>query len=180
MALKENLDYIKNELNTQEQVLEKFIKSERFIKKYKYIILALILIIIAFFSYKYISGYIKEKNNKENNEIFLSLIQNPQDENKLKTLKAQNPNLYALFLLNNNQIDTLKNEAKDLKLDPLISQIININFGDYSFIPDYKKLLDGYELLKDNKIKQAHELFDQISDPALQDIIKNLKHYQGL
>ena len=35
MAIKDDIDSIKEELNTQEQFLENIIKSERFLKKYK-------------------------------------------------------------------------------------------------------------------------------------------------
>ena len=39
MAIKDDIDSIKEELNTQEQFLENIIKSERFFKKYKKIII---------------------------------------------------------------------------------------------------------------------------------------------
>ncbi len=36
MGLKDNLKAVKNELNTEEQFIENFIKGERFIRKYKF------------------------------------------------------------------------------------------------------------------------------------------------
>ncbi len=33
MSLKENVDYVKDELNTEEKFLESFVKVERFYKK---------------------------------------------------------------------------------------------------------------------------------------------------
>ncbi len=37
MSLKENMDFVKEELNSEEKFLEGFVKLERFFKKYKLI-----------------------------------------------------------------------------------------------------------------------------------------------
>ena len=49
MGLKDNLKAVKNELNTEEQFIENFIKGERFIRKYKFYISAVVIILVAFF-----------------------------------------------------------------------------------------------------------------------------------
>lgn len=36
MSLKENVDFVKNELNSEEKFLESFVKIERFYKKIKH------------------------------------------------------------------------------------------------------------------------------------------------
>ena len=40
MSIKENVDYVKEELNSQEKFLESFVKGERFYKKYRTLIFA--------------------------------------------------------------------------------------------------------------------------------------------
>lgn len=183
LAFKENIDHIKNELNAQEQVLENFIKGERFIKKYKYYFLALILIIIVAVVYNFIQTSINEKEVQANNALYASLLQDPSDEASADKLKANNANLYALFLVNTQQDNNLSEKLSQINpqtLDPLFQKIIALNQDDFSFLPEYQKLMQAYELLKQNKVKEAHAILAQIPlDSPLQQIIQNLKHYQG-
>jgi hypothetical protein len=46
MSIKENVDYVKTGLSSEEKFLESFVKSERFFKKYKTLIFAFVIIII--------------------------------------------------------------------------------------------------------------------------------------
>ena len=56
MAIKDDIDSIKEELNTQEQFLENIIKSERFFKKYKKIIIGAVVLGIVGAAGYYING----------------------------------------------------------------------------------------------------------------------------
>ena len=50
-----------------------------------------------------------------------------------------------------------------------------------TILSEYSTLLKGFELLKQNKIKEANDEFNKISlDSQLQTLVKNLKHYQGI
>ena len=62
MAIKDDIDSIKEELNTQEQFLENIIKSERFFKKYKKIIIAIAVLGVVSTAGYYINGVLKEKD----------------------------------------------------------------------------------------------------------------------
>ena len=64
MAIKDDIDSIKEELNTQEQFLENIIKSERFLKKYKKIIIAVAVLGVVSTAGYYINGVLKEKEFK--------------------------------------------------------------------------------------------------------------------
>ena len=46
MSIKENVDYVKTGLSSEEKFLESFVKGERFFKKYKTLIFAFVIIII--------------------------------------------------------------------------------------------------------------------------------------
>ena len=59
MAIKDDIDSIKEELNTQEQFLENIIKSERFFKKYKKIIIGAVVLGIVGAAGYYINGALK-------------------------------------------------------------------------------------------------------------------------
>ena len=60
MAIKDDIDSIKEELNTQEQFLENIIKSERFFKKYKKIIIAVAVLGVVSTAGYYINGVLKK------------------------------------------------------------------------------------------------------------------------
>lgn len=183
LALKDNIEHIKNELNAQEQVLENFIKGERLIKKYKYYLLALILVIIFAIAYSLITSSLHEKQLQADNALYASLLEDPNNEIIKAQLQSSNANLYALFLLNSQTKEELGEKLAQIntqKLDPLLQKIIALNQNDLTFLSEYEKLMQAYELLKQNKIKEAHVLLAQIPlDSPLQQIIQNLKHYQG-
>ncbi|EEU7077305.1 hypothetical protein HEH04_000498 [Campylobacter jejuni] len=190
MGLKDNLKAVKNELNTEEQFIENFIKGERFIRKYKFYISAVVIILVAWFAGNFIISKINNYKTKEANEIYANLIQDPSNKNLLEQLKNKNTNLYAIFLLKENINDfnntTLQNELKQIynnaQTNTLLKNIIALSLGDKSiFLKNYDKLLEAYKLLEQNKIEEANVLLSQIKEnSSLNQIAKNLKHYQGI
>ncbi|EAI4691042.1 hypothetical protein BBZ01_03485 [Campylobacter jejuni] len=190
MGLKDNLKAVKNELNTEEQFIENFIKGERFIRKYKFYISAVVIILVAWFAGNFIISKINDYKTKEANEIYANLIQDPSNKNLLEQLKNKNTNLYAIFLLKENINDfnntTLQNELKQIynnaQTNTLLKNIITLSLGDKSiFLKNYDKLLEAYKLLEQNKIEEANVLLSQIKEnSSLNQIAKNLKHYQGI
>ncbi|EAH9572819.1 TPA: hypothetical protein SAY65_001096 [Campylobacter jejuni] len=190
MGLKDNLKAVKNELNTEEQFIENFIKGERFIRKYKFYISAVVIILVAWFTGNFIISKINDYKTKEANEIYANLIQDPSNKNLLEQLKNKNTNLYAIFLLKENINDfnntTLQNELKQIynnaQTNTLLKNIIALSLGDKSiFLKNYDKLLEAYKLLEQNKIEEANVLLSQIKEnSSLNQIAKNLKHYQGI
>ncbi|EAK3844362.1 TPA_asm: hypothetical protein GD838_04765 [Campylobacter jejuni] len=190
MGLKDNLKAVKNELNTEEQFIENFIKGERFIRKYKFYISAVVIILVAWFAGNFIISKINDYKTKEANEIYANLIQDPSNKNLLEQLKNKNTNLYAIFLLKESINDfnntTLQNELKQIynnaQTNTLLKNIIALSLGDKSiFLKNYDKLLEAYKLLEQNKIEEANVLLSQIKEnSSLNQIAKNLKHYQGI
>ncbi|EAK1703859.1 hypothetical protein DTA65_04255 [Campylobacter jejuni] len=190
MGLKDNLKAVKNELNTEEQFIENFIKGERFIRKYKFYISAVVIILVAWFAGNFIISKINDYKTKEANEIYANLIQDPSNKNLLEQLKNKNTNFYAIFLLKENINDfnntTLQNELKQIynnaQTNTLLKNIIALSLGDKSiFLKNYDKLLEAYKLLEQNKIEEANVLLSQIKEnSSLNQIAKNLKHYQGI
>ncbi len=190
MGLKDNLKAVKNELNTEEQFIENFIKGERFIRKYKFYIFAVVIILVAWFAGNFIISKINNYKTKEANEIYANLIQDPSNKNLLEQLKNKNTNLYTIFLLKENINDlnntAFQNELKQIynnaQTNTLLKNIIALSLGDKSiFLKNYDKLLEAYKLLEQNKIEEANVLLSQIKEnSSLNQIAKNLKHYQGI
>ncbi|EOH7746569.1 hypothetical protein ACMCLE_000519 [Campylobacter jejuni] len=190
MGLKDNLKAVKNELNTEEQFIENFIKGERFIRKYKFYISAVVIILVAWFAGNFIISKINNYKTKEANEIYANLIQDPSNKNLLEQLKNKNTNLYTIFLLKENINDlnntAFQNELKQIynnaQTNTLLKNIIALSLGDKSiFLKNNDKLLEAYKLLEQNKIEEANVLLSQIKEnSSLNQIAKNLKHYQGI
>ncbi len=190
MGLKDNLKAVKNELNTEEQFIENFIKGERFIRKYKFYISAVVIILVAWFAGNFIISKINNYKTKEANEIYANLIQDPSNKNLLEQLKNKNTNLYTIFLLKENINDlnntAFQNELKQIynnaQTNTLLKNIIALSLRDKSiFLKNYDKLLEAYKLLEQNKIEEANVLLSQIKEnSSLNQIAKNLKHYQGI
>ncbi|MCR2060640.1 hypothetical protein [Campylobacter helveticus] len=190
MALKENLKAIKSELNTEEQFLENFIKGERFIRKYKLYLVSFVIILVLWLVVSFIMDTMKQSSIEESNEIYTNLLLKPEDKMLLEQLKDKNPNLYAIFLMQNldkNPNDTqilkeLSTLSKDEKLEPLFRDILALANNEKSvFLKDYAKILEAYTLLEQKKIEEANIILSQIKpNSPLEQIAKNLKHYQGI
>ena len=119
MSIKENVDYVKTELSSEEKFLENFVKGERFFKKYKTLILALIVIVIIGIIAFFIKNNIVQSNKLEANIAFNKVLENSNDAQALANLKEENPQLYdvALFL-------QAKNDAKSVDINvPLLKEL---------------------------------------------------------
>ncbi|MDR3177808.1 MAG: hypothetical protein LBT96_02370 [Campylobacteraceae bacterium] len=184
MALKENIKAIKEELSAQEQLLENIIAGERFFKKHKRTIIALAIVAVVL-----LIGYtgldiVKSNNLKASNEAYRVLLNNPNDEAALSSLKSKNKPLYRAFVftqaLKNGDNETLKGllAEKDVISD-LVSYQIQGDARKDSIFEDFIVLKEGYELLKEGKADEANMKFMTISpDSPIVNVIRGLEHYQ--
>lgn len=103
MSLKDNVDYIKEELSSEEKFLESSLKAEKFYKKYKFLIFGVVGLAIAFFVVTSIMEYSANQTKKEANIAYANIIKDPKDSAKLEELKGLNAKLYEIALLKTNQ-----------------------------------------------------------------------------
>lgn len=94
MSIKENVDYVKTELSSEEKFLENFVKSERFFKKYKTLIFGIIAAVIIGFIVISVKNILDESNKIEANIAFKKVLENSNDTQALATLKNKNEKLY--------------------------------------------------------------------------------------
>jgi hypothetical protein len=119
MSIKENVDYVKEELSSQEKFLESFVKGERFYKRYKTLIFAAIAIIVLGTIGIVIKKNVDESNKLDANLAFNKVLQNSNDTQALELLKNKNEKLYevALFLQS-------KKENKSVEVNiPLLKEL---------------------------------------------------------
>ena len=96
MSIKENVDYVKTELSSEEKFLENFVKSERFFKKYKTLIFGIIAATIIGFVVVFVKNILYESNKLEANIAFKKVLENSNDSQALATLKNKNEKLYDI------------------------------------------------------------------------------------
>lgn len=119
MSIKENVDYVKTELSSEEKFLESFVKSERFFKKYKTLIFAFVIIVIVGIIGFFIKENLAQSNKLKANIAFNQVLENSNDTQALAVLKDKNPQLYdiALYL-------QAKKEAKVTQISvPLLKEL---------------------------------------------------------
>lgn len=142
MSLKENVDYVKEELNSEEKFLESFVKIERFYKKFKMPIILFLIVIIAIVIGLYVTKTIQDSNKLEANIAFNKLMENPKDTEAANTLKDKSAQLYELALY----AQGLENqEYKDTSLKY------------FKEIVAYQKALDNSNIEKLNEVSMEKD-----------------------
>ncbi|RLA78574.1 MAG: hypothetical protein DRG78_14785, partial [Epsilonproteobacteria bacterium] len=185
MSLKEDINYIKEEISTEESFMEKFFKTEQFYKKYKNIIIGGISVIIIAIVGFYISGYITEQNKIESNKAFNILLEDSTNANAIAVLKERNPKLLEVvnFTKNgttNTDIEFLKelslysSAMKENNIDKISSVSQNQNFLLKDFAMFNKALIQT----ENQKYLDAKETLKQIPESSdIAALSKMLAHF---
>jgi len=185
MSLKENVEYIKEEISTQETFLEKFLQFEKFYKKYKKVIFGVVTVSALSFVGFAVSDYIKEQNLIRDNMMFNNVLSNNQDKISLEYLKQNNQKLYNLALYmqnksNSTDLEFLKelsiySEAiKENNVDKLSSISIKQNFLLKDFAIFNKALIQA----KNGNYKEAKETLSIIPITSeIRELVNILNHF---
>lgn len=189
MSLKDNVNYVKDEISSEEKFLESFVKIERFYKKYKLIIIAAIVIILGLGIGLYITKHIQASNKVEANIALTKVLENPSDSEALKNLQSKNEKLYQLAQYINAKkdgkiIDTDVQFLKDLtsyqkalekkSVEELNSVSMQNDFLLKEFAIFNKALIEA-ESGKYDTAKNTLKLIP--SDSKVNDLVNVLKHY---
>ncbi|WP_281950600.1 hypothetical protein [Nitrosophilus kaiyonis] len=145
MGTKENIEFLKEELSSEEKFLEQIVRAEKFYKKYKkQLITVLVVFIVGIISYV---GYDIKKDHdlKVSNEAYMKLLSNPKDSESLKILKEKNPTLFYVYQFRKaiEKNDIKKLEEISSKNIPIISNIAKYQI---SALKKDEKLLNSYTM----------------------------------
>lgn len=189
MSTKDNIDYIKEELSSEEKFLEGFVKVERFYKKYKALIITILVAVIVFLVWNTILNYLNEQSKTAANNAFNKLLENPDDKEALETLKVKNKKLYEI--VNYNQA---KKEGKNVEInveylkelslyekalkESNLKAISSLSLNDKFLLKENaifnKALLEA----KEGKYEMAKETLTQIpQNSQIQNMVVLLKHF---
>ena len=188
MSIKDDVNYIKNELSSEEKFLESFVKTERFFKKYKKLIVVLIITVIVGSIAFLVKTKLDEKNLYEANIALSNFLENG-NQNSLNELKEKNRDLYeiALYLDAKNEFKNADINLKYLKelLDFQVA-LLNSNQSDLDavskkadfLLKDYAIFNQALILVNNQKYAEAREILGKISqDSRAFELATLLKHY---
>ena len=185
MATNENLEYIKEGLSTQEQILGQAIAGERFFKKHKFSIYALLAVVVCAIIFIWGKNYMQERSNKENNALYAKVLADPKNSALINELESKNINLFALFAIKefseNNNTELISRALSKVN-DSDLKEILLATKGENSkLLENYNILLTGFKALKIGDMNTAKNEFSKIPENSkLKELAKSLEHYQAI
>ena len=189
MSLKDNVDFVKKELDTEEKFLESFVKVERFYKKNKKYLMALVsllVILLAGYSFK---NYINAKNKTESNIAFTQFLNDNNDVAALATLKDTNIRLYNVALYLKSKNETITEPINDKYLGTLveykkaieennIDQLNTLSMQKDFLLKEFSLFNKALILTQDGKYDEAKKTLQLIQkDSQVSDLVALLNHY---
>ncbi len=187
MSIKDELQHVKEELSSDEKILESAFKLEKVYKKYKYLIWGVAaLVVVGFLGSTGWNAYQQSKLNAAN-DAFLTLQKDPKNSGAIEQLKTNNPKLYELFKFkqasDNKSIDELK--ALESSSDPIVADLAKYHAGvladkavDSVYYHDLSVVEEAYLDLKNGKKTEAKNKLSLIpEDSPVAKIAQLMEHY---
>ena len=115
MSLKNDINMVKNELNSEEKFFEKAVITEKFVKKYKNLMIGSLVVVVAVVGSNIAYDINKQNKIESANQILLTLSTNSDNTQALKELKDISPSLYDVWLLSKAIVDKDVATLKELK-----------------------------------------------------------------
>ncbi|PAF53904.1 hypothetical protein BKH42_04005 [Helicobacter sp. 13S00482-2] len=199
MSIKNNIKQIQEEFKGDEKILESAFKLERLYYKYKYVLFAVIAVLVVWFLYHQFSAYQRNKKAEDITKIYNQLSKNPNNQALLDELKLKSIDLYDLYRYSQAVKSSDPTKLKEIidsrnsmneKNPDIIKILAEYQYASYLKNPealkainntgmkDFLILQEAYLLEQDNKISQAKELLNKINAPSsVLEIANLLKHY---
>ncbi|WP_324170683.1 hypothetical protein [Sulfurimonas sp.] len=195
MSLKNDINMVKEELNSEEKFFEKAVITERFVKKYKYKMIVAVVVVIVLVGANIAYDLNKQSKVTSANEALTTLNIDSTNSEALLTLKNVSPNLYDVWIYSNavanEDFITLKEikNSSAFMLGDLASYELAQNNKDVKSLNEYSSKQDAiYKdlalvqsaiiLLSESKIDEAHEILEKVPlQSSFAKIASALLHY---
>jgi len=195
LSLKTDMEMVKDELTSEEKFFEKAVVTERFVKKYKNLMIGGVVAIVLF-----VAGNIAYSVNKQNtidsaNTALVELQADASNPATIARLASLSPALsdvwnYSQALASKDMaaLEKLKN-SKTILVSDLASYEVAQNTNDLSALNAYEAKKDAVYadlarmqsavlLMNENKIDEAHKKLSMINlNSPLAQIASALMHY---
>lgn len=192
MSLKDNINMVKEELSSEEKFFEKAVLTERFIKKYKNLMIASAVVVVLFIGANIAYEINKNTKIRDANIALDELILNPKEGDVLNDLKSLSPNLYDVWsfsqaVVNKDLVAMKKLESSNA---PIVGDLAKYELADSAssldkyastqgaIFKDLAIIRSAIILINENKIEEAHSKLLIISkESPLNKTAKALLHY---
>ncbi len=187
MNIKDNVNYVKNELTADEKVLESAFKLENIYRKYKILIWGVVGILVIGGGSSVALDIINQSKLDNANQALITLQTEPNNAKAKEILKINNPSLFDLYNFK------LAIESQDIKALDVLSKNKNNIIADISSYHSralsnkngesiyYKNLslvTSAYNNIEKNKIKDAKLKLEMIDNrSSLASMSTLLTHY---
>ena len=195
MSIKNDIEMVREELTSEEKFFEKSVITERFVKKYKNIIIAGVVLIIVL-----VVGNIAYEANKAStitaaNVALTELQKDPSNDEAQTRLASLSPALHDVFVYSKAVVDkdtqtleSLKN-SKTMPLSDLasyelaqnkqdVNELTKYALGQDAIYKDLAQVQAAIILINEGKTSKAHSKLQTIADASpLANVAKALLHY---
>ena len=189
MSLKENVEFVKEELNAEEKFLEGFVKVERFYKKNKVIVIGVVAVAVLAIGGITFNNYTNASNKKESNIAFNKFLIDNNDKASLETLENTNKQLFevAKYLKakkENKPVEINITFLKDLALYSQavkaenIEKLASLSQQNDFLLKEFALFNKALILANDAKYLEAKETLKLIQkNSRVNDLVVLLNHY---
>lgn len=195
MSIKNNIEMVREELNSEEKFFEKAVITEKFIKKYKNLMIGAVVLLVVLVGANIAYSINKQSQITAANIALLTLSKDATNSEALLTLKSISPELYDVWIYSNA---VAKKDMIMIKELTNSSAIMISDLAKYELAQDAKDAasLDAYAskqdavyrdlalvqsaiiLMSNSEIQKAHEKLSKISSQSsLNKIANALLHY---
>ena len=195
MSLKNDINMVREELNSEEKFFEKAVITEKFVKKYKNLMIGSLVVVVAVVTANIAYDINKKSNMDAANNLLLELQADANNTQALQELKKVSPSLYDVWLFSKAIVDqdlaTLKElkSSKTLLIGDLSEYEVAQNSKDLGSLESYgskqnaiyKELAQiqaAVILMNEGKVDLAHQKLATIGEQSsLNKVAKALLHY---
>ena len=192
MSLKDNISMVKEELSSEEKFFEKAIITERFIKKYKKLMIVSATVVALFIGANIAYDINKNSKISDANAALDKLFLNPKDSSASNDLKSLSPELYEVWSFSqavaNKDLETMKKLESSKAL--IVADLAKYELANSAssldayastqgaIFKDLALVRSAILLMNENKIDDARNKLLKISkESPLNKTAKALLHY---
>lgn len=192
LSLKDNINMVKEELNSEEKFFEKAVMTEKFIKKYKNIMIGSVVAVVVVVAANIVYNANESSKIAAANEALSTLQKDPGNSAALNELKMLSPNLHDVWVFSqavaNRDIEAMESLKKSKAL--IVGDMVAYELSaDASSLEDYASKQDAIfrdlalvqaavMLLNENKIQEARDKLSKVpKESSLAKVTEALMHY---
>lgn len=195
MSLKENVEMVKEELNSEEKFFENAVITERFIKKYKTMLISGVVVLVLGVATNAVYDANVRANIENANIALASLQKDAKNQEAQKELKTLNPELFDAWELSEALKSGDTKTLTSLKTSKAIA-VSDVAAYQSAVVSKDMKALEAYSmqpkaiykelalfelavlLIEDNRVDEAHEKLRMIpKESPLYRYSQPLMHY---